>query len=411
MAAFLPAHVLAQDVTALFPDASQVVADYPDPVQSYVALNLLWDTSHALSASQDAIKKRAGYYDASTRIRQQRLFAGDKAATDFDSQVLQLRRDASFRSSVLEKYHLANVAAAPPSQVNGPLRSHDVTDAMIKGAAAKAAPIALLTLIVMIFIVRAIVRNTANASMADGQLPADRSAPLPESLGVVRLTGMQYALGVLSGRVIDKETTLKTSTSTTVTSGQVYSMGGEIHTTPGQVVTSSVTTQTDLIWIETPDGQETSWTFTGGAFKARAGHVISVIARPLAGSGTQFLMACNHATRQLQVFGYGAAHATRRGFLAWVISALVGAAGFALAFGIFLSIQPPEQASSGPWIIYPASLYIEGLVASGILGAIITIVVKARIWRKRNAQFEKRYLPQLKDYLQQRTALPLEFKP
>lgn len=300
---------------------------------------------------------------------------------------------------MLEKYHVANVPVDAASRQDG-----GVTDAMIKRAAAEASPVALLTLGVMIFIVRAIVRNTAGASLGAAQMATNSIMPLPEPLRVVRLPGMEYQLAVFSGRVLDKETTLQTSTQTTVTSGQVYSMGGEIHTMPGRVTTNSVTTQTDLIWIRTPEGGETSWTFTGGNFKARPGHLLSVIARGLRSGKTAFLLAYNHTTKQLEVFGYGAAHATRRGFMAWAVSALIGAAGFGLAFGIFLSIQPPDQANGPHQMIYPASLYIEGLVVSAVLAAIITLQIKGSVWRKRNKQFEQEYLPGLKQCLEERTA-------
>ena len=388
---------MAQDAAARFPDANQVAAEYPEPAAAYAALNLLWDALHAKSASPTAVRKRAAYYNLAQSIRQQRLLAGEKPAMDFDQRVRQLTTDANFRQSVLEKYHVANVPADAPSQNAG------VTDAMIKRAAAEACPVALITVAVMILIVWAMVRSTSGASVAAPQPATAGIAPLPDSLRLVRLPGMEYALGVLSGRVIDKETTLKTSTQTTVTSGQVYSMGGEIHSTPGSVTTSSVTTQTDLIWIRTPEGGETSWTFTGGQFKARPGHLLSVIARGLHSGATAFLMAYNHTTKQLEVFGYGAAHATRRGLVAWAVSALIGAAGFAVAFGIFLSIQPPEQANGPHRLIYPASLYIEGLVVAAVLAAIITLKVKTSIWRKRNKKFEREYLPGLKRCLEERT--------
>lgn len=391
----------AQDASARFPEPNQVTTDYPDAAQSYVALNLLWDALHAKSASPAAISKRGAYYNASQAIRQRQLVAGEKPATDFDNRVRELTMDANFRRLVLERYHVAAVPADAPPKTQA-FQVHDVTDSMIKHEAAKAAPVALLTLAVMIFIATIMMRGTSNASLVDGQLPLQQTALLPDSLRTVELPGVEYALGVLSGRVIDKETTLNTTVQTTVRTGQVYSMGNEIHTIPGQVMTSTTTTQTDLVWIETPEGQETSWTFTGGTFKARPGHVLSVIGRAARGGGMAFLMAYNHTTAQLEVFNYREAHLTRRGFLAWMASSLVGAVGFAIVFGMMLSIGPQEQRNAAEQMIYPVALLIEGLVASGMSGAVLVFLVKLTILRRRNAQFEREYLPGLKQFLQQR---------
>jgi hypothetical protein len=267
-------------------------------------------------------------------------------------------------------------------------------------------PFALATLIVMILIAKVMVRNTTSSPTVDSKMLAvDGLPPLPESLRVVKVPGLEYTIGVQSGMVLDKETTMKTQFQTTTTQGQVYNIGNQIHTQPGHTTTTATTTQTDLIWLLTPDKRETSWTFTGGSFKTRPGHLISAIVRCLPGGNMQFITAYNHVTKQFEVFGAGGAHGTKNGRWAWVLGSLVGGVGFGMAIWVLLSIRPPEMHDAADRMLYPVSLFLEGLVVAAILEVFIVLWAKTKVWRRRNQSFERNYMQGLSQFLEQRTAM------
>ena len=398
---FITGNALAQDAAAQFPDANRVVADYPEPAQAYVALNLLWDVLKAKAAeSPDARAKRGSYYNTSTAIQQRFMVAGDKAATDFNERVRQLMSDKNFRSGVLAKYNVLAVPIEAPQRQN----SGDVSDAMIKGAFYKALPVFLVTLVFMVLLTKAMVRNTTNSPTADSKtLPGDGLPALPESLRVVKVPGLQYTLGVVSAMVLDKESRTDTTVRTTVTQPQVYTMANQIHTVPGQVSTTVLTTQTDLVWVLTPQKQETSWTFQNSQFPTRAGHLISAVARCLTDGTMQFMAVYNHTTKQFVVLGSGAAHGTRGGRWALLLVSLAGGVGFGIALWIFLSIRPPEMRDNADRALYPVALFLMGLVAAVILELLIVLRVKLSVFRKRETQFAREYLPKFREFLEQRT--------
>jgi len=240
----------------------------------------------------------------------------------------------------------------------------------------------------------------SNGLRADG-LPA-----MPEPVRVVTLPGLEYTVGVRSGLVLDKESRTDTHVTTTMRQGQVYEMAGQLHTTPGQVMTTSTTTLTEVVWLLTPLKEERSWTFTGGEFRTRPGHLISTIVRLMPNDMMEFVAAYNHTTKQFKYFGSGKAHMPKNGRWAWLLSLLVGGVGFGIAFWIVLSISPPEHRD--PAWIYPASLFIiMGAVAGGVLALFVVLFGKKRIFNKRERTFTQEYLPRFQEFLAQRSG-PLE---
>ena len=218
-----------QDAASQFPEAQRVVADYPDGAQAYVALNFAGMCCSRKSSSADGARPPTydAYYNVSEGIRTQQLVAGDAAATAFDARVRDLKRDRTFREGVLAKYHLANVPVEGGT-APGQLRNTDVTDSMIKKAALEAVPIFLVTLMAMIFITQLMMQNSTNSPTADSRmLAADGLPALPEALRVVKVPGLEYTIGVLSGMVLDKETTMKTQFQTTTTQAG-YQMGNGV---------------------------------------------------------------------------------------------------------------------------------------------------------------------------------------
>jgi hypothetical protein len=398
------------DVAGQFPDVNRVVSDYPDDAERFVALNVLWNTLHEKSpTAPEAVSKRSSYYNASSVVSNKYMVVSGKAADDYSKRVAELTRDRKFTRSVLDRYHLNDVAAGGPMQSAVPtqMRNTDVTDSMIQEATVKALPYLLITLVAMYLLAKVMVRNTAGSpsapiapAVAVGNLPS-----LPESLRVVKVPGLQYAVESMSGLVLEKETTVRTSVVTTTTPGEVYTIGNDVYTAPGQTRTSATSTKEHTIWLRTPDGRETSWTFTGDTFKMRPGHIISVLARRLPRGIPEFILAYNHATDQLEEMSSAALRTRNR--WAWLAATLVGSIGFAICIFILLSIQPDPDPDPVNRMLAPVADWIEGLIPAAIVALIVVMKVSGSATRRRYERFAGDYLPKYLQFFQQATG-PLQ---
>ena len=387
--------------TAVFPLPNQVVADFADDPERYVALNILWDTSKAKNPS--AVDQRSSYYNASVGIRQKYLIAGGAQANAFEEKIRQVSGDRSFRTRVLEKYQLANLPTPAPEAAAPIRRNTDVTDDMIKGALVKASPFMIASIVLMVLVAGPIVRSASKKSAVMPLRIRTSDLPgLPESLRVVKLPLLDYSVEMISAIALEKESTIRTSSTTTTTQGQVYSVGNQIHSTPGHTSTTVSSTQVDLIWIRTDDGRETSWTFSGGDFKVRPGHVLSAIFLPdAAKEKLDFLMIFNHNTSQFNLYRL-IPFAVQSG-RAWSASALIGSVGFGIAVAVILSIQPDPIASPVDFVIRPLVDWIMGGIASTILALFIVGRAMKKIGNERDTVFRRDYLNQYRQFLEQYT--------
>lgn len=399
---FLTAHAAnaqSQGVAARFPEPNQIATDFPDEVERYAVLNLLWETSREKAPGDTA--RRGTYYRAADAIRMKYSIPGGAAYDKFSERNFQLNADANFRRTVLEKYQLTNL---PVERAAPEARNTDVTDTMIKGAFLKASPFIVASLLLMIWLMGFLVRKASTLSAvnppavnAPGGLPA-----LPESLRVVSLPLLQYSVDVVSALAVEKETTMHTHVHTSTSGGQVYTVGNEVQSTPVQTSTSVTTTQQDLVWVRTADNRETSWVFKGGTFKVRPGHILSVITHPGSDGSTEFLMAYNHNTGQFEELR-GIPYGIRGGIRAWLLATLVGSVGFAIACGIILSIQPDSEASGLDRLLSPVVDWIMGVIASAIAAFFISMTAGRKLSRQRHATYQRQYVPGFRQFLGQCT--------
>jgi len=423
------ANAQSQGTAARFPEPNQIATDFPDEPERCVVLNLLWDVLH--EKAPDAKDKRSVYYRAAETIRQKYLVMGGAADIAFHERTGHLTADPNFRRTVLEKYHLTNLSverATPEARNTGvpvtmnpnlpterpafPMRNTDVTDTMIKGAFLKASPFIIGSLLVMIWVMGFYVRKASTCSAvgpppvsAPGDLPA-----LPESLRVVKLALLEYSVDVASALAVEKETTMHTHVHTSTSGGQVYTVGNQVHSTPVQTSTSVSTTQEDLIWVRTADNRETSWTFKGGKFKVRPGHILSVIIHPGNDGSPEFLMACNHDTGQFEELR-GIPYGIRGGIMTLLLGTLVGSVGFGIAVGVILSIQPDSNPDPTHRMLGTIADWIMGLFASAIAAIFISMMTGRKLSRQRQASYQSQYVPGFRQFLTQCTpALRKHFK-
>jgi hypothetical protein len=399
-----PARAQDRPVASLFPEPGTVGADYADDAERYAAITVLAEAlrEHTPGPGHHGAYDKASAYlsDLQAITARHSVPKADAAAQRaFDDRVLALLRDAAFRRAVLERYRLADLAPPRPQAPGAaaPQNAGDVTDEMIEGAALRAAPFALAGLVGMVLLARVLVSRSVASPSRRTERPAQGAdaAALPEELRVVRLPGVEYSVDATTAVVLEKESTTRTSVRTTTTGGEVYSVGNQVHSTPLQTQTSVTTEREDLLWVRTPDGRETTWSFPGAAFQARAGHALSVITRQRTDGSTENLLVFNHATGQLAALaGLASAHAPRL-VLPLLATAFAGSLALGVAFWTFLQIGPEPVSGVVGWF----SVWIQGGCAAAVVAPIVVLLTIRGVVRRRNAAFDARYLPAFRAHL------------
>jgi len=406
-------------ITARFPEPHQVVAAYPDEVERFVALRIV-----NITLNRTTTGRTPGAYDKGTayvRALQQISVKYDieqpnsKAAKEFSEGVRKLGADQRFRQSVLERFRLTDLATEPRPVEPSPFPTaskppEDVEATQANRVLFPCGPIWLATLVLMGFVPRIIWNITGqlgNSKTPSGGIRLD-SGQLPDSLREFRLLGFDYRAGVQSGKVIEEKTWSETYVNSVTTPATFQVVGDQVYQSGGGTTTSSSTVTKDRIWVRTPNGGEAAWTFSGGKFVARQGQVLSGITQP-SGDGSHFLIVFNHTTGQSETYrpistGQKKIHI----MLAWIITTLLGAAGF--VFGTALLFMPGASVTS---LFSPAGMltFMVILVRGGfvcLIGAAITArliigYVRGKIEGERGFRFNKEFKPLYMRFLQEST--------
>jgi len=393
----------AATVASQFPEPQRVLADYNNDAERYAALKVLYDALDRAtkgSGERDAYPKSSAYFQSFSLVADKystRAGVKPAGADEFSRRASQLMTDRAFAAAVIDRYKVGKAIADGEAQIakRERARTGGPTDAEIRSAFIAALPIVVVTLLVMAWLARTLIDK--GKPFSESALPA-ASSTLPVDLRVVEVPDLRYPIDHAYGLVLDKETTIGHHVTTTTTGGQPYTVLGETYTTPVQTSTSVSTTQTELIWIRTRDGKETSWTLTNSSFRTRPGHVISAIIRGIGGG--PFMMLFNHTTGQLVHLDLYGGHGTGSGW-AWKAAALAGTAGFAVAIHNILSIDPPEGWSDGP--MGPAMGWIVTAIMGAIISAIAAVWVvsraRAKVFNRRKQYFDAQVLPKLTAFL------------
>ena len=301
-------HVRAQsqDASPRFPSPAQVTTDYPDDVQRGAAFYVL---SEALAQAAPKPISKTDYAklfsfqagsNAALSLEMMRDGTQSPAYRDFNTRYNQLCNDPNFVQALLDKYRLNGLPtyATPPPSVDDEMK-YDVPTHLPQALpwilAAGIVPMALAAWLVL-----------RGSGIGRKVYPVPPPVPgglpvLPKSLQVVSVPGVRYAAYVLSGRVLDVQTSSHTSSHTHTSGGDTYqSPSGQTHTTPIQTWSSTASIRETVIWVRTPDHRETSWTLINTPFLCRAGQIISILVRPLRTGGGEILLAYNHTAGTLE---------------------------------------------------------------------------------------------------------------
>jgi hypothetical protein len=428
---------LAQNegVVGMFPDPSKVTADYPDDAERYTAFSTLYDALMAdmpKPASKVAYEKSSAYMASYNGIDSSHMQQGMPAYRPWAAQRDKTLDDPAFRRSVLEKYQLASLSPiarvspqatvnpssfayqpssgqVPFAQPNGNPQTYDQSSPgeRLNRLCVRAFPVMAISLVAMIWLPWWLMGHSGIKQKVPGQLADGSLSSLPESLQVIHLPGVRYPVTTISGLVLDKETMVHTSSSTTTTPSQVNVVGSTVHVTPGQTYTHTTRRRSDALRMRTLDGREASWTLTdqSGA-NIFTGQIISAVARPTKDDFSEFLLAYNHNTGELSPVeaGLDNAHAAR-GFLAFVaqpVSTLAGSVGFGILVAYFLTSGIGNLVNVGG-VDFFIGLWVVGGLCSLTVAFFLTHWLRWKIAQRRNKRFVAQYGPQFRQFFEQST--------
>ena len=403
---FSPVYAQDQGVAARFPDPAQINADYPDPAQRFAAFTVL---SEAIAQCAPKPISKTDYarlfaYQAGaakvTAMEMAEFGENTPASNDFNAHCNQYANNENFVTALLGKYHLNGLPtyATPPPTVEEEMK-YDVPTHLPQALpwilAAGVVPMALAAWLVLrgsgigrkIYPVPAPVRNG---------LPA-----LPKSLQVVSLPGVRYATYVMSGRVLDIQTSSHTSSHTHTTGGDTYqSPSGQVHTTPTQTWTSTTNIRESIIWVRLPDNREVSWTLYNTTFQCRIGQIISALVRPLKTGEGEILLAYNHTAGVLEkCAAFDKSHEPRGNELGQWAANIAGGYTAAKVLNLFLPMYAGRELDMG----FVVSWIAATLMLVTVSFFILTPLVKSFILKRRNARFNSKYLPGFRQFFERGT--------
>jgi len=363
-------------------------------------------------------------YEASYNAIVTAKMADRQAYKDFNERCEQLFSNPTFAHSVLEKYRLtayakrqsppASLAAqtppaqTPPQRALSPLTIRRPLSANDEWIYPRAFPLLLLCLLPIAFCTWAALQLTGSGHQVlptrppvPGGLPA-----LPESLRVVSVPGVRYAVYVLSGIVLEKEENERLYSFSSTTPAQTLHMGGgHYQYTPAQTSTYTESVREQIIWVRSPEGREQSWTLYNSDLRLRPGQLISALVRPLPKDTGDILMIYNHTTGTVDKCramekAHGNQGFIRREIVQWTANL---ACGVAAAIVTFLYL--PLLGGGG---IYPpfAIWWVFGsLVLITLSFLIVTPWMTRRTLKRRDAAFDREYLPGLRQFFEQGTPI------
>jgi hypothetical protein len=396
----------AADVVARFPDPRQVAGDYPDPVQRYVAFEVL---EHEINrdaprpqsptAYQKTFAYGAGYNALENAARMKGLRSPDyeQWAKARDT----LLNDMEFRRSVLSRYGLGGLPALgrppPPGTVVNQPPAPLTNKQILWRAFYRALPVTLPCFVLM-FVLPWIMISASGVKQSPKSLPANFSPmlpPLPESLRVIRLGAVHYPIISNSGIILDIQTKYIARTT--------YYLANQIPSTnPANAYNQVPTSSTELIRcdhlrVRTVHMQEVAWVLYGGGVDVFVGQTISVVMRQRKDKLFDILMVYNHNTNMLgpQNEQLGDAHRAR-GLFSQTISFFLGVlpctalASMAVASGIENLINVSME--------YFEVMMVPGSICSLTIAFFWTRWLKYRIPLQRNRQLFAKYGPGFAHY-------------
>ncbi len=299
-----------------FPRPERLRQDYPDDVRYAAALIVVGFEFSLGRTIRPPITPALAERDALYREAQEASMASYRARGEgstqwlrFERDVLQQSRSPAFKREVLKRYVplFASFVADEPEPAGPPIPAYrawlfaplwgdEFDHAPLRIHVALVIPVVALLLTPFWSVRQARRAGRKHRPRKGGSPPRSGLVLPPELQHPVFPSGLQLELRMETAHVLDSQIWSETSVSWQSRSGG-----------PGQAPTVSVQTQVtrkERLWVETMDGRQEAWTFTGGAFEAMRGQVVSWVQYVRGGGGMQPVLFYNHATDRHHEFDW-----------------------------------------------------------------------------------------------------------
>jgi hypothetical protein len=362
-----------------FPRPERVRQDYPDDVR-YAAALLVLGYEFSLGRTirppvPPALAERDALYTQAHAAAEAPYRAHGEDSPQwgrFERDQLALSRSAEFKREVLGRYvplFASFVADDPPPPPRPavpayrewlfePLWGDEFDGAPLRFEVVRRIPdVALLLTPLWILWQARWAGRRHNARTGSSSTRASLTLP-PELQNPKFPSGLRLELRIETAQVLDTQVWSETSVSWQSRSGA-----------PGQAPTVSVqthVTRKERLWVETMDGRQEAWTFSGGAFEAMRGHVVSWVQYVRRDGALQPVLFYNHATDcHYESDWWPTLHG--HALFSWLTLMLLWVGPWALV---------------AQWLAMEAGLRVSVWTASPLLlaGACFGLTVMARLW-------------------------------
>lgn len=379
--------------TDAFPEPATVATDFSPETKRAAALIYLGGLlGERVAAPQpDATREKIARYQGAL-VAINPAYRDRFAAKAKD--VYALAQNAEFHLEVIKKYLPAYLATAHAEVAQAKHRAEAEKQAAEAKALVIRTNIGLMLIGLGLFALPLllILKGDSGPRLKPEQV-AGEAVPLPPALRRISVFRKDYDVSCESGILYDREVWTETNVSTTTSGGGSYVAGGMVHSQPVSTSTHVSTTVYHRYWLRTLDGRETWRRFSDDVFQASKGQVVSTV-----DWGTGVLLAFNHHTGQLATLKRSLAAPNRlSGRKLWFINLGAWGVGFlALGFSLTGSLFPRASAF---WSDLPMAGTIMVAIGSAIYIGILKIIVQTT----RNAQFNRKYVPEFRRLLQEST--------
>ena len=148
-----------------------------------------------------------------------------------------------------------------------------------------------------------------------------------------------------------------------------------------------------------PKMQQRNWTFSGGEFLTRLGHIISIVTLSQQDKQGSALIAYNHVTDNFKVYESESNDAHRLKVLGlWLLMMVIALAGGAVARSCFTHAMTTQQQLKTVKLAF-----FIWLGVATVASALYVCIIKLFYQMRRKRAFRQKYLPAYRQFFEQIT--------
>jgi hypothetical protein len=384
-----------------FPRPERLRQDYPEDVR-YVAALMVIGYEFTLGrtlrppVTPPLAERDALYATAMEAAQEPHRARGLESPTwlRFDRDRQALSQSAAFKREVIGRYiplFASFVADDPPPPTRPPvspvrawlyepLWGDEFDGAPVRLQIVEKVPVAAL-LLTSFWILWQARRTGRKHNARKGAGSANTSLALPAELQFPAFpSGLRLQFKMETAQVLETQVWSETSVSWQSRSAP-----------PGQAPTVSVqthVTQKERLWVETMDGRQEAWTFSGGVFEAMQGQVVSWIQFVRRDGGSEPMLFYNHSSDRHHEFDWWRIlHGSA--FVAWFFVMLFWVAPWGLA-AFWLAFESGQNSS----------IWAPSLLTMAVISFVVTVVARAWVFSRRRRTWKQQHRVRLLELLQ-----------